>query len=108
MLVGLEMDEQRMSGAFYGGAALAGLAAHLGCGLLLGGAFFLGLWRNAQLLAAGGSPLKTSALMIGRYVVLTAILVGASLEGAGALLATAGGVMIARSFVLWRLRGVTS
>ena len=80
MLVGLEMDEQRMSGSFYGWPALAGLAAHLGSGLLLGGAFFLGLWRNAQILAAGGSPVKTSALMIGRYVLLTALLVVASLR----------------------------
>jgi F1F0 ATPase subunit 2 len=106
MLVGLEMDEQRMSEAFHGWPALAGLAAHLGSGLLLGGAFFLGLWRNAQLLAAGGSPLKSSALMIGRYALLTGLLVVASLQGAGALLATFGGVMIARSLVLWRLRGV--
>jgi len=106
MLVGLEMDEQRMSEAFYGWTAFARLAAHLGSGLLLGGAFFLGLWRNAQILAAGGSPVKTSALMIGRYVMLTALLVVASLQGAGALLATSGGVMIARSLVLWRLRGV--
>ncbi len=97
-----------MSGAFYGWPAFAGLAAHLGCGLLLGGAFFLGLWRNAQLLGAGGSPLKSSALMIGRYALLTGLLVVASLEGPGALLATFGGVMIARSLILWRLRGVAS
>jgi F1F0 ATPase subunit 2 len=106
MLVGMEMDEQRMSGSFYGWPAFAGLAAYLGCGLLLGGAFFLGLWRNAQLLAAGGSPVRTFALMIGRYALLTGLLVVASLQGAGALLATFGGVMIARSLVLWRLRGV--
>lgn len=106
MLVSLEMDEQRMSGAFNGWPAFVGLAAPFGSGLLLGGAFFLGLWRNAQILAAGGSPVKTSALMIGRYVMLTALLVVTSLQGAGALLATTGGVMIARSLVLWRLRGV--
>jgi hypothetical protein len=103
MLVGLEMDEQRMSGAFYVWPALAGLAAYLGCGLLLGGAFFLGLWRDAQLLAVGGSPMKASALMIGRYVMLAGVLAVVSLQGAGALLATAGGVMIARSLVLRRL-----
>jgi hypothetical protein len=108
MLVGLEMDEQRMSEVFHGWPAFASLAAHLGWGLLLGGAFFLCLWRNAQLLAAGGSPVKTSALMIGRYFMLTALLVVASLQGAGALLATAGGVMIARTLILWRLRGVAS
>jgi F1F0 ATPase subunit 2 len=107
MLVGLEMDEQRMSGSFEW-PAFAGLAAHLGCGLLLGGAFFLGLWRNAQLLAAGGSPVKTSALMIGRYALLTGLLVVVSLQGAGALLATFAGVMLARSLVLWRLREVAS
>jgi len=112
VLVGLEMDEQRMSPTFIAalgsGAAIAGLAARIAGGLLLGGLFFLGLWRSARNLLEGGSVLATSALTIGRFVGLGALLFLASLRGAGPLLETTIGVMIARFLILRRLHEAAS
>ena len=103
MLVGLEMDEQCMSPTF-----IASLLAHLVSGLVLGGLYFWGLWRNAQLLAEGGSATMAAALTILRFGLFGAILTFASLQGARPLLETTVGVMAARSLMLWSLREATS
>ena len=89
-------------------AFVASLLAHLAGGLLLGGLFFWGLWRNARLLAERGAATKAAALTILRFALFGTVLAFASLQGARPLLETTAGVMLARSFILRSLRGVTS
>jgi F1F0 ATPase subunit 2 len=104
MLVGLEMDEERMSllsfNTLPGWAALPALAMHLVAGLGLGMLYFRALWWNIRRLTGDGRLVTTIGLMIGRFVLLGGVLALASLEGALPLLATALGVLIGRSIVM--------
>ena len=108
MLVGLEMDEKRMSPALFstppGWAGLVVLAGHLAAGIALGMLFFRGLWWQVERLSGDGRVLKTIALMIGRMVVLGGVLTLASLEGALPLLAMALGVIAGRAIVMRKVR----
>jgi F1F0 ATPase subunit 2 len=96
--------------SFIGFAGLPGLApilvlaAHLAAGIGLGILYFRGLWWNARRLAQGGRMATTIAVMIGRFVLLGAVLTLASLEGALPLLVTALGVLLARAGVMRRIR----
>jgi len=78
---------------------LIGLAAHLAAGVVLGVLYFRSLWWNVCRFIGGGRAIATLALMIGRFFLMGASLVFASLEGALPLLALALGVLIARSGV---------
>ena len=59
LLVGLEMDEQRMSVPSFDGlppwAMLLSLAAHLAVGIALGVLYFRSVWWSARRFAAGGA-----------------------------------------------------
>jgi len=79
------------------------LSAHLIAGILLGLAYFHGVWWNARLFTAGGHVTTSILLMVGRIGLLGGLLTLASLEGAGPLLAMALGVLIARPLVMRRL-----
>lgn len=79
------------------------LSAHLIAGILLGLAYFGGLWWNARLFTAGGHARTAILLMAGRIALLGGLLTLASLEGAGPLLFTALGVLIARAVFMRRL-----
>jgi hypothetical protein len=71
----------------------------------VGGAFyFRAIWRSALALAGGAGPGKTLAFMLGRLILLGALLAVASRHGAGPLLATAAGVLVARAGVTRRLK----
>ena len=85
--------------------AAAGCAA-LGVGLGL--VYFRGLWWNARMLAGGRSLMQVVALMLGRFVLLAAVLVLVARAGALPLLATASGLLAGRQFVLRRVRGAQS
>jgi F1F0 ATPase subunit 2 len=84
-------------------AEVIGLTAHLAAGIALGILYFRSLWWNVRRFAHGGSLLAIIALMIGRFVLLGALMTLASLEGALPLLMLALGVFVARSTVM---RGV--
>jgi len=76
------------------------LAAHLVAGAGVGVLFFRGLWWNARLIVDRG-PVSTSvALIVGRLLLIGALLTLAALEGAAPLLVTALGVVVGRSFVM--------
>ena len=108
MLVRLEMGEERMNllplDALPTWAVLLGLAVHLGVGFGLGLLYFRSLWWSARRATGRGSLVATIALMVGRFVLLGAILMLASLEGALPLLTMALGVLVARSAVVNRVR----
>ncbi len=89
-----------------GSASATGLllAAHLAGGLALGALYFRALWWNAQRFGDGAGMALPIALTVGRFVLLAAVLVGVSLEGAMPLLATALGLFIARFLVVRRFR----
>lgn len=72
-------------------------------GVALGLAHFGALWRQAQALAGKDRPKRAAAEAVLRFVVLLAGLVGASLLGAGPLIALALGVMIGRWLVMRRV-----
>jgi F1F0 ATPase subunit 2 len=91
------MDEKRMS------VLALTLSAHLIAGILLGLAYFRGLWWNARLFTTGGHATRAILLMVGRVALLGGMLTLASLEGAGPLLVMALGVLIARAVVMRRL-----
>jgi F1F0 ATPase subunit 2 len=110
MLVGLEMDAERMTYLSFNGlptwAMLLSLTVHLVAGVLLGIVYFRSLWWNARRFTAGGRVTTTIAVMIGRFVLLGLLLTLASLEGALPLLVMALGILIARSVVMRRIREV--
>jgi F1F0 ATPase subunit 2 len=110
MLVGLEMDAERMTSLYFNGlptwAMLLGLAAHFATGIMLGIVYFRSLWWNARRFSEGGRVATTIAVMIGRFVLLGLLLTLASLVGALPLLLTALGVLVARSFVMRKIREV--
>jgi F1F0 ATPase subunit 2 len=111
MLVGVEMDAERMTYLSFNGlptwAMLLSLAAHLAAGVMLGLVYFRSLWWNARRFAVGGHVATTIAVMIGRFVILGAVLTLASLEGALPLLLMALGILIARSVVVRRIGEIT-
>jgi F1F0 ATPase subunit 2 len=80
------------------------LAAHLAAGIVLGFLYFRGLWWNVCHFIRGGRASTTVALMVGRLVLMGALALLASLEGAPPLLALALGVFIARGAVMRRIR----
>ncbi len=108
MLVGLEMDEERMSflslDPLPAPAVSFGLAIHLAAGTLLGILYFRSLWWTVRRFAAGGRALTAVAWMIGRTVLLCCLLTLASLEGALPLLMMALGMLLARSAIMRRVR----
>jgi hypothetical protein len=77
------------------------LAGFLALGGVGGAFYFYAVWRNALALAGGAGLGRTLAFMLGRFVLLGALLVFAALHGAGPLLASAAGVLTAR---VWTLR----
>lgn len=87
-----------------GWATALALSVHFAVGIVLGAAYFQGLWWNARLFAEGASPMVTIGLLIGRFVLLGSLLTLASLEGAMPLLVMALGVLTARFVVMQSLR----
>ena len=85
-------------------AEVISLAAHFAAGIALGILYFRNLWWNVHRFAHGGRLLTIIALMIGRFVLLGALMTLASLEGALPLLMLALGVLIARSGVMRSVR----
>ena len=83
---------------------LLDLGVHLAAGIGLGGLYFGSLWWNARLFARGGRLSMTFALMAGRFVLLGGALLLISLEGAGPLLVTALGILVARFAVMRRVQ----
>ena len=83
---------------------LIGLAAHLAAGVVLGVLYFRSLWWNVCRFIGGGRAIATLALMIGRFFLMGASLVFASLEGALPLLVMTLGVFIARAVIMRRVR----
>jgi len=96
MLVGLEVDGQRMTFPM--------LSLHLVGGIAAGALYFGSLWWNATLFGGAGRVQTLIVSMAVRFVALGAILMAVSLEGAIPLLATASGVLIARTAVLYWVR----
>jgi F1F0 ATPase subunit 2 len=111
MLVGMEMDAERMISLYFNSlptwAMATSLAAHLAAGVMLGIIYFRSLWWNARRFSAGGRVATTVAVMIGRFVLLGLLLTLASLEGALPLLLMALGILIARSLVMRKIRELT-
>ena len=111
MLVGMEMDAERMTSLSFNSlpawATFFGLAAHLAAGVIVGVLYFRSLWWNARRFTAGGRVSTTIAVMIGRFVMLGVLLTLASLEGALPLLLMALGVLIARFVVMRGIREIT-
>lgn len=81
-------------------------AAYFALGLLAGGAHFASLRGNARLFAGSGSPAAALGLQLLRLGALAGLLVLVALHGALPLLATALGVLVARSIVVRRLGSV--
>ncbi len=98
MLVGVEMGDERMTL----GMALA-LAAYLAAGILLGALQLRWLWLFTRRLAGSGRPLPTIAASLGRLALVGILLTLASRQGALPLLATASGIVVARSLVVRRV-----
>lgn len=80
------------------------LGAHLAAGIGLGVLYFGSLWWNALLFARGGGLSATFALMGVRFALLGGALMLVSLEGAGPLLVTALGILVARVAVMRRVQ----
>ena len=80
------------------------LALHLAGGAAIGALYFGSLWWNAQLFERAGRLRTLLASMAARFALLGGVLFAASLEGAMPLLATALGVLLARTAVLRRVR----
>lgn len=87
------------------GVLVAAACAALGVGLGL--VYFRGLWWNARMLAGGRSAKRVVALMLGRFVLLAAVLALLARAGALPLVAAALGLLAGRQFVLRRVRGVS-
>ena len=80
------------------------LGVHLAAGIGLGVLYFGSLWWNARLFARGGGLSATLALMAARFALLGGALMLVSLEGAGPLLTTALGILVARFAVMRRVQ----
>jgi F1F0 ATPase subunit 2 len=111
MFFRMEMDGERMTSLSFMSLSAWGtclsLAAHLAAGIVVGVIYFRSLWWNARRFTMGGRVATTIAVMIGRFVILGAVLTLASLEGALPLLLMALGVLIARSVVVRRIGEIT-
>jgi len=83
------------------------LTVWLAVGIAAGAAYFFIIWWSAGQFAGGGRITLTLALALIRLLVLGGLLMFASFRGAGPLLATALGVVIARFVVMRRLREAT-
>jgi hypothetical protein len=98
------MDEKRMTRLLFDGLPVVALpivlAAHLVAGAGVGVLFFRGLWWNARLIVDGGRVSTSVALIVGRLLLIGALLTLAALEGAAPLLVTALGVFFGRFFVM--------
>ena len=88
----------------HGVAALALAVAHLAAGLGVGLLYFGSLWWTAHLFAGAGRLRTVLIFAVARFALLGVALALTSLEGAGPLLETALGVLVARSVVLRRAR----
>lgn len=77
------------------------------CGVAVGAIHFLSLRKDADLLVAGGPVLAAIGWRLGRLAVTIGTSVAAATQGAPALLAAAGGFLLARSLVLHRMRHVS-
>ncbi|MGN6377131.1 MAG: N-ATPase subunit AtpR [Sphingomonas sp.] len=77
------------------------LFALLGAGA--GAGHFAALRRGVDLLVAGGSPLASVGLLLGRIAATGGVLLLAALHGWPALLAALGGFLVARQAVVRRL-----
>lgn len=77
-------------------------------GALLGHVYFRALRETAALIVQGGSPVLAVGLTLGRAALIGAGLWVAAMAGAPALLAAAAGVLVARTLMLRRLRGVVA
>lgn len=84
--------------------ALAVAGAHLAAGLGLGLLYFGSLWWNARRFAGAGRLRMVLAFAAARFALLGGVLALTSIEGAGPLLETMLGVLVARSVVLRRAR----
>ncbi len=109
MLVGLEVDEERMTAAFdhlpTWGVGF-GLVARFAVGTVIGAIYFQTLWRNAQRLVSGGGAMATLVSALGGFGLVGVALVSASRDGATALLLTTAGILAARHVAMGRLRGI--
>ena len=109
MLVGLEVDEKRMTTLFDHLPTWAvgfGLVAHFAVGAAVGSIYLQILWWNAQRLVSGGGIVATLASTLARFGLDGAALVLASRDGATALLLTAAGLLAARQVVLGRIKAI--
>ncbi len=73
MLVGLEMDEKRMTLLLFDGLPCSPpivLAAHFAAGVGVGVLFFRGLWWNTRLIVGGGGVSTAVALMLTRFLLM--------------------------------------
>lgn len=75
-------------------------------GIAVGTLYFTSLWWNAGLFGRAGRVRTLIASMAARFILLGGVLTAASFEGAMPLLATAGGVLLARAAVLRWVRVV--
>lgn len=78
------------------GAMILSLAVHFVLGGALGALYFRAVWHSAKLLAEDGRPAAAVGLLGGRILLMGAVLLLTSLEGAQPLLATALGFLAAR------------
>lgn len=103
----MEMDASAMTDAL--SLMTAATAVHVvvgfAFGTLLGAVYFQSLWWNVQLVAGGGAW-RAIGLHLLRFGVLTASLYAASRYGAVVLISAAFGIVVARSFVLRRVRSL--
>ena len=83
------------------------LALYVAGGGIVGTVYFGSLWWNARLFERAGQVRTLLASMAARFVLLGGVLTAASFEGAMPLLATAAGVLLARTVVLRRVRTAT-
>lgn len=86
------------------GPAPVVIAVHLAVGFGLGLIYFNLVWGSARQFAAGGRTALSILLVLARIGALASVMVFASLEGAGPLLATASGLLAARPIAMRRHR----
>ncbi|WP_010189005.1 ATP synthase subunit I [Sphingomonas sp. PAMC 26605] len=84
------------------------LAFWLVVGILAGIVYFMSIWWSAQRFTHEGGLTTTLAVALLRLATLGGLLVFASFQGAGPLLAMALGVVLARFGVMRRFRAVAS
>ena len=103
------MDEQRVSLWSIDNLpawAMLGFVAYLAAGIAVGTCYFRAVWWSVRLFALGGRAVTSTALVIGRFILLGGLLALASLKGPLPLLVSALGVLIARAAVMYSVRKV--